>query len=237
MKKMFYLKILFISVFLLLTNNLISVPCYVYVKPAAYEWDCPDGNSSVKYTCKTIEWDEEINGVIIHNSKIVLIYYCCNWDETLKTLNTTIMAISYLPGYSNTKPTIQLLLDNVSAQLLEDTKIHCFSSYPPCDDPNIPKKYEHKITFPTCWYYKNHQPFIGDDFVLSLIKCAGSSCNTTYEVCTDYSQIPYKIVYSLVSKQVEGNPCSAGEPVLPPDGSPLWFQLWSTECFLFNHCN
>jgi hypothetical protein len=236
MKKMIKLKILLLTVMMLLTTDLMAEPCPFIIKAGVEFWLCPDGTYTKKYTCKTIEWDEVINGVTVHKSTIVAIFYCCSWDETTKTLNTTIESISFV-GNSSNRPPFWSLLEGVISELLKDTKIHCYSGYPACDDPNVPKKYEHKITFPSCWYYQNHQPFVGDDFILSLRKCEGSNCLSTYEVCTDYSQIPYKIVSNLVSKIIIGVPCTTEEPELPPESSPVWQQTWTTECFLLNNCN
>lgn len=159
-----------------------------------------------------------------------------NWDETTKTLNTSIEKISYI-GSSSNRPPFSVLLEAVVEELLKDTKIHCRSEYPACDDPNVPKVYEQKISFPACWYYENSQPFVGDDYILSIVKCEGSRCVSTYEVCTDYSTFPYTITHNLVTKIIEGIPCTAIEPTLPPESNPVWQQNWTTPCFILNNCN
>lgn len=55
-------------------------------------------------------------------------------------------------------------------ETVAEASSQCTPPYPPCDDENNPY-YEIQIIAYNCMYFKNYQPYPGDDFICKLLRC------------------------------------------------------------------
>ncbi|ROL62557.1 hypothetical protein D9V86_00075 [Bacteroidetes/Chlorobi group bacterium ChocPot_Mid] len=164
----------------------------------------------------------------------VTIYYCCKWDNDLKTLVFQVDTLS--STYNNCLAYItnkSLFMDWVHNTVALNATGPCNPLWPPCDDSI---KYYIEVNSFVCKFYENRNisNIPGDPaFRLFLIKCQGTvKCVSKWEKCIDYSQSPAKDSVKLVDKYITGIPgCEDDEPQIPPQGKS-WDEFWTTKCFV-----
>jgi len=215
MKKNYILFIIVFSLFTLFSNKAIS--------------DCPEG-----YQSGTIQATYTYHVGEFQFTCDVTIYYCCKWNNDLKTLvfqidtigSTNNNCLAYIPNKG-------LFMDWVHNTVALNGTVPCTPEWPPCDDS---VKYYLEVHTYVCKSYENRNisRILGDPaYRLFLIKCQGSvECVTKWEKCINYSQSPSEVISNKIDKYITGTPgCDDEEPQVPPAGK-TWDEFWTTECFV-----